>query len=284
MTPARLLVATDFSTDARLAALRAGALARQHGAGAVALLHAVPDLGVAAELALRASGAIRDALELLAAEVERACGVPFRPILAERPVDSAVLEAAAQSDLILIGARGQNPVRDLVIGTTADRLIRKARRPVMVVRTAPEGPYRHALAAVDFSPDSVAAVRIAAALAPAARLEVVHAYDTPYEGSARMAGASDDDLLRYRALAKAQAEAQMAELIASAGVSVASASCLPGHPLLLIPARAKALGCDLLAVGKHGRGALEELLLGSTTQHLLASARCDVLVVPAAAR
>ncbi|NTV95478.1 MAG: universal stress protein, partial [Thiobacillus sp.] len=36
---------------------------------------------------------------------------------------------------------------------------------------------------------------------------------------------------------------------------------------------------DLIVVGKHGRHAGEELLLGSVTKHVLAEARCDVLVI-----
>ena len=39
------------------------------------------------------------------------------------------------------------------------------------------------------------------------------------------------------------------------------------------------LDCDLIVVGKHGAGVFEELLLGSTTKHLLAESQSDVLVV-----
>lgn len=40
----------------------------------------------------------------------------------------------------------------------------------------------------------------------------------------------------------------------------------------------------LLEFALSGRSALEDLLLGSVTLHTLASADCDVLVVPASAR
>ena len=36
--------------------------------------------------------------------------------------------------------------------------------------------------------------------------------------------------------------------------------------------------CDLIVVGKHGRNAVEELLLGSTTNMVIAESSCDVLV------
>jgi len=36
--------------------------------------------------------------------------------------------------------------------------------------------------------------------------------------------------------------------------------------------------CDLVVLGKHGRSAAEDLLLGSVTKHVLAEGRSDVLV------
>lgn len=41
---------------------------------------------------------------------------------------------------------------------------------------------------------------------------------------------------------------------------------------------AAAQRCDLIAIGKHGRQAAEELLLGSVTRHVLEEAEGDVLV------
>ena len=36
--------------------------------------------------------------------------------------------------------------------------------------------------------------------------------------------------------------------------------------------------CDLIALGKHGEGIFDALLLGSTTKHILAESQNDVLV------
>lgn len=44
------------------------------------------------------------------------------------------------------------------------------------------------------------------------------------------------------------------------------------------------LDADLVAIGKHGQSVLEDLLLGSVALRTLATAPCDVLVVPARGR
>ena len=52
------------------------------------------------------------------------------------------------------------------------------------------------------------------------------------------------------------------------------------HPARLIVDSARALDADLIVVGKRKRPALESLLVGSVTRHVLADTEADVLVVP----
>lgn len=42
---------------------------------------------------------------------------------------------------------------------------------------------------------------------------------------------------------------------------------------------AKAAGCDLIVVGKHGRSGLSRLLMGTVAEHIMRSSSCPVLVV-----
>ena len=38
------------------------------------------------------------------------------------------------------------------------------------------------------------------------------------------------------------------------------------------------VGCDLIAMGKHGRNRLADVMIGSVTRHVMGLSPCDVLV------
>jgi nucleotide-binding universal stress UspA family protein len=50
----------------------------------------------------------------------------------------------------------------------------------------------------------------------------------------------------------------------------------PGQEICLV---AKDWGADLIVIGRHARGGLSELLLGSVSNHVIHHADCSVLVV-----
>ncbi|HXV50076.1 MAG TPA: universal stress protein, partial [Candidatus Binatia bacterium] len=59
-------------------------------------------------------------------------------------------------------------MKDLLLGTTAERVVRKGDRPVLVVKRAADAPYRRVVVGVDFSEDSRYALELALRLAPQA--------------------------------------------------------------------------------------------------------------------
>lgn len=277
-----ILVATDFSEDARSAARRAAQLAREPGAARLVLLHVPPALPFDVELELRANAAVERALEALAAELQAESGAAFEPRLAGGPVVPTIAGEAASCDLVVLGARGVHPLRDLAIGSSAERLVRTAPCPVLIVKAAPKGAYERVLVPMDFSPDSRAALALAARVAPRAGLTLVHAYDLPFEGKLGIAGASPEDIERYRRQARDQAGHRMDEAVAAAGLAPERLVRVldRAYPPKLIQDTAQALRAELIAIGKHGGSMMEDLLLGSVTLHTLAAAECDVLVVP----
>lgn len=281
-----ILVATDFSSNARRAALRAGLLGRALGARNAVLLHAALRFPLSKEKQSRASLALHRELRRLAYELESETGLRFEPRLVRGPVVDELARASARADLVVVGAHGAHPLRDFAIGTIAERLLRKCRRPVLVVKGRPGGAYRSVLVPVDFSTDSRAAATLAARLAPKSVLHLLHAFEAPFESKLRYAGVDNGSIRHYREHARERAHADMAALIAAAGIDPAriTRSIVHGYPPALIAREAREIRASLVAVGKHGQSAMEDLLLGSVTLHTLSSADCDVLVVPPGSR
>ena len=283
-----ILAATDFSPDAEHAARRAAILAAQHGARML-LLHVVePDL----QLALRdwiaqdrdLRGAVAEQakmqLDACADDMERQHGVAIeRLVRLGRSIDE-VREASIECDLVVVGARGAQGVREATLGTFADRLVRTAQRPVLVVKRPPEGAYRCALVLTDFSAGAEAALGATLAVTRDAAVHLLHAFAVPFEGKLRLAGVRDEDIASNRNEVRGRALTQMQQAVAGLGPDRVATEVVPGDVRTAAWRTMDRLRPDLLAVGKHGDSLLQDMLLGSTTGYMLALAGCDVLVVP----
>lgn len=282
--------ATDFSTPAGMAADRAALIAAQHGAR-ISLIHVISS-GWVDELRawLNDSAMWRDKLTAetlgrLEAEAKRlagASGTPATPLLLEGHPVTVLTEAAIEPkvDLLAVGARGGSPLHHLLIGTTAERLLRKVTCPLLVVRQPPHQAYQRVLIPLDFSPWSERAVALARKVAPDAMLVLMHSFAIPFEEKLRFAGVDDATLVHYREKARNEARQQLQDFVLTNGLRNDKYQlCLPeGDAPQSILIQAKERGCDLIVIGKHGRQAVDELLLGSVTKHVVSEAECDVLV------
>jgi len=295
MTPSHplhcVLAATDFSAPSRDAAARAARVARASGAS-LTLLHAVGGspldelrhwlgLGSATEQALLDQA--RAELHAFAQPIAQGHGVAVAEQVAAGPVPDAIAAAAdaVAADLIVAGARGAARLRRLALGSTTERVLRRTRRPLLVVHGAAQGAYRRVLVPVDFSPWTAPAIGLARALAPQARLVLLHAWSVPFEEKLRFAGVDDAAVEHYRRAAHAQAAQRLDQLAADHALDAGSwSACLvQGDAALRIVDVQREQDCDLVAIGKHGCSAVEDMLLGSVTLHVLAEVECDVLVV-----
>jgi nucleotide-binding universal stress UspA family protein len=286
-----VVVATDLSERSRHALERAFRLAAAGGqpctavlvvnAGALETLCALVGEDTTA-LEARLLQDSKAKLDQLVADIFGSTAVETRVV-----VGNVVASLLAQADevdagLIVLGARGGGFLRRLVLGTTAERILRKTARPVLVVRQTPLQDYRRVAVAVDFSPASATALRLAMAIAPHAELLLVHAYEVPFESKLRFAGVEEPTIEQYRQRAEDQAAINLEAFIAEVGLAPDRARLVveQGDPSRVILDQQ---GCDLLVVGKRGKSAFEELLLGSVTKHVLAETNVDVLVaVPSA--
>ena len=288
---ARLLAATDLSAPARHAAERAALVAKDIGAR-LELVHVVSlapleklrrlVADLPAGLEERALDAAWKDLRELAATLEQRHGVTAGlhvaagPLLAELARQAEALSA----DLIVLGARGAGFMRHVLLGSTAERLIGKATRPMLVVKHAPRGRYEVLLVPVDFSPSSLPALKTARAIAPSAEIVLLHVFEAPFEGALRFAAVDEETIRHYRVEAKQDALARLRALCDEAGVPRHDARLmvLHGDPFQHVIEQEQEWDCDLIVMGKHGESALEDRLLGSVTRHVLTRSQCDVLV------
>lgn len=283
-----LLAATDFSDDAVNACRRATLVAREQKAE-LELLHVISGTSLAMlrgffpDAAAGIAENARKALENLRAELS-ADGLIVKASVEEGAVTAQILAAMPRVGLLVVGARGNSPLRDIMLGTTAERLLARATCPALVVKQTARESYRRVLAPIDFSPYSAKVLATAAAIAPTAEIHICHAFDLPFEGKLWLAGVADEEIHRYRAEARREALDNIQRLVAGLP-ALEGRTVLPtvmrGDPARVILDQETACQPDLIVIGKQGHSALEEFLLGSVTRHVLTDSKCDVLVVNA---
>lgn len=286
-----IAAATDLSAPARHAAERAAAVASELGAR-LALVHVAsraPFEQLRELLEATGDGVEQELLERLRGEMQ-ALGEAIHQRYDVAPslsVSTGDLLPALlayvdtlPADLLVLGARGSSFLRRILLGSTAERLLSSARSPVLVVKQPPHEPYRHVLLPVDFSPIALRTLRLTAAVAPTASLTVMHACELPFEGQLRYAGVEESKIEHYRVEAISRARLKLSRLLESSGLPRDRLRPLVvfGDVSQRILEQEQESDCDLIALGKHGEGMFEELLLGSTTKHILAEAQNDVLV------
>jgi nucleotide-binding universal stress UspA family protein len=139
-----VLVPVDFSSHASAALDLAIEMSRGSGA-TIHLLHAyevplgsIPPYGVAIPESLLAQ--VRDAA---ARRLEKAChkvtaaGLACETHVVHGPAAEAALEAAEQlgADLIVMGTRGHTGLKHVLLGSVAERTVRRAPCPVLTVHS-----------------------------------------------------------------------------------------------------------------------------------------------------
>lgn len=292
--PACILVATDLSAHAGRAETRAAMLAQSMGAGKLVLLHVVPRLPLEAftnilertplETEQRLLDAARAALEERAKRLGTQYAITTETAVRIGRAHLGIAEEADARDagLVVVGGYGADLVRELFLGATAEKVLRRSLRPVLIVKQEPAAAYRRLLVPVDFSPSSTRALDWAQAVSRGAEVTVAHIYEAPYESTLRYASVENRVLEAYQAAARRQAQETMRGLLEprrAAGTDFLQ-RMLHGHPAAGIRELAEEMRPDLIVMGKHGQSELEELLLGSVTKHVLFETHCDILVAP----
>lgn len=270
-----LLMATDLSPRSDRALERAVAMAAVSGA-ALTVLHVVDeDLPpTVADAQIRAA---EDALAARLRSIERAGDASVRvevvPGRAEATIAATAERLAAA--LVVIGVHRDRSVADLFRGTTAERLIRARAMPVLLARAPVTGPYQRLMVAVEPSPVAARAVEMAAWLQPEGEIELVHAYQVPFEGFLGDAGTREQ--VADRAVAEIEA------FVAGCGAATPRLRCVlqEGEVKAVLYDVVARHRPDLLVIGTHGRKGFGHAILGSVAEDILRAPPTDVLVVDA---
>lgn len=285
----RILVATDLSPRAERAVERAARLCVAHGAE-LELLHVFnskplqrllghADAVDSAERELRREA--QTGLHEQAESLRHRHGITVGAQLIDGRPARTIAERAASADLLVIGSHGEHFVRDLLLGGTAQKLVRLSPVPVLITRLPPEQAYRQLLVALDFSPYSAQAVQQALRLASEATLYLLHVVDVPFESQMRVHGAEESTIAHYRKLARDRARQAMNELLRDQPTGRDLRPLFgDGHPAEAILSEAEEQDAELIVLGTAGHSELARWVLGSVTLNVLQDSTRDVLVVP----
>lgn len=277
----QVVVATDFSPGAAAALGRVASLPLGPGA-TVSILHVVPSslparlrdaaCARATRRLRRAAAGVARAVAGRVADLEVGCtvavGAPHVEIIRHA--------RAIGAELVLVGRHGPRAVRDALLGSTAERVVRKGDVPVLLVNEG-GAAYRRVLVAVDLSDASGRVVDLALALLPpgTGALRMVHAFHVAFEGW--LVG---DALAGYRREHREAALAGARRLAASCtrrGIRC-DLAVREGDPRSVVLREAVRADCDLVVIGTHARSGVAHALLGSVAEWLIRAAPCDVAV------
>ena len=180
--------------------------------------------------------------------------------------------------LLVVGATGRTGLPRAILGSVAERVVRLAHCPVLVVR--PSAPASPVIGATDFSAASLPALRAATDVAGCleASLAFVHCLQVPPTALCAAANALFSPGDAASALSRANAE----RLLADASLTIAPAAeriVIEGDAARSIIRLAEERGSGLVVVGARGRTGTARVLLGSVAELVVRHAPCSVLAV-----
>lgn len=192
-----------------------------------------------------------------------------------------------QVDLIVLGAQGMTAAQELMIGSTAYEVVRRATLPVLlkkmeVVRELGhikchdvcKNLFAHVLHPTDFSECAEAAFRVVKRLKSAGtkQVTVLHVQDE------RNMRHRPEQQIREFDLKDQERLEKLCKALLMFGLQ-AQPMLKHGIPFRETLKTAEETGAGLIVLGSHGKSAAQELLAGSTLENVIRLSRQAVLVV-----
>ncbi|MDO8884676.1 MAG: universal stress protein [Pseudotabrizicola sp.] len=280
----KIMLATDFSERSDRALRRAVILARAHDA-VLDIVHVVDDDRPSRIVDHEVNDA-RQLLGELARSLKDLDGVSCSTQIVQDSPFAGIVRAVgeARPDLLVIGPHRRQILRDAFVGTTAERTIRAASCPVLMVNGPPVGPWRHVLQTTDLSDTSEKAFRcfIGLGLGAEARSSVLTVFDAPALRLAMSDSMGKEGEEDYLNTLRADARQALAEFMARLGCGQEEKVVRREEAAVAteILRAAEELKADLIVVATQGKGAIARMVLGSVAQQVLKDAQCDVLIIP----
>ena len=283
-----ILVATDLSEDSFCAGEAAVLLAKRFEAKVhLTYVYSSQAFEFVAPLdmpgRLQAEARRRLSLSLSLNECHVRVGRPFEEIIATAQENKA--------GLIVLGTKGASGLPHMLLGSTAEKVVRHANCPVLVTRAGARKPSKangeivleKILVPVDFSECAREGARYASVFATrvGADLELLHIITPPLylAGEGGFSETESTNLIQAQLL---DAEDKLDELVNFLPLVNISAETRvgvgPGAECIVAQTRRDDI--DMVVTSTHGRTGLRRALLGSVAEQLVRTAHCPVLVVP----
>lgn len=295
LTIRRILCPVDFSDFSRRALDLAFAVAARSDAEITALhvtatllppTAAFPDVPAFVPLDPTVIDRLRAELDSFVAPA-RTPDVPLRTVVQEGAPVTRILKEAKElgADLIVMGTHGVGGFERWVLGSVAEKVLRKAPCPVLTVTKAKAEPFPpdpgrfcEVVCALDLSDGSKETLADAVSMAQAAgaHLTLLHVLEHAPQEEAAVARAGLD-LSAFRAERCQEARQRLrafAKDVPCAHDEIVKAGT-PSREILLLAEEREA---GLIVVGVHGRF-LDLFHFGSTAHHVVRGAACPVLTV-----
>lgn len=289
--PTKVLLGTDGSQEAQMAAKAAVGLAQQTGSE----LHVIHVLALPLDthdpssfepewrrqLETRARSELKDEVDT----IEASGGVVADTHLGVGSPDAEIVALAEEigAGLIVMGSRGLGGIRRALMGSVSSAVVRHAHCPVIVVRGEAVVLPTKILLATDGSEDSELAARAAADLAKSSgsELHVVYVQPMPERHSRPMRFAAD---LPPKVVESVEEEARtklekLVQKMREESSEVTQAHAREGLPAAEIVTLAEEVGAGLIVMGARGVGGIRRALTGSVSDSVVRHAHCPVLVV-----
>lgn len=181
-------------------------------------------------------------------------------------------------NLIILGTHGHTGLAHLLLGSTAEKILRHSSIPVLIIKNGKTFPLKKILVPVDLSAYAKQALQMAERLCEKlnAKLEIVHVINLSDILRLRKFLNTGIDSKALLEAAEAHAEQRIAKLLGRKS-SHTKLHIVEGEVSAVINQICKTQKVDLVLLPTHGHTGLKHLLIGSTAERIARTVKANCL-------